>query len=255
MSQLFNIYCDESCHLENDRIPAMMLGAVWCRADRVREVSERVRELKVGHGLLNPDELRQPSGGPFESKWSKVSGSKALFYLALVDYFFDDDDLHFRGVVIDKRVLDHDTFRQNHDTWYYKMLFTLLEPIIDPEQHYNIYLDIKDTRSEEKRRKLQEVLRNSRYDGVGVIIRRVQQIRSHESELMQLADLMTGAIGYHNRVEWGDLATREERANAGKLAVIKRIQQRSGKSLEHSTWLRESKLNILRWQPRERNRD
>jgi hypothetical protein len=250
MAELLNIYCDESCHLENDGIPMMVLGAVWCRADRVKEISERVRQLKIRHGLLNPAELREPGGQPFESKWSKVSESKEDFYLAVVDYFFDDDDLHFRGVIIDKRVLDHERIPQSHDAWYYKMLFTLVTPIIDPEQRYNIYLDIKDTRSQEKRRKLEEVLRNSRYDRVGVIIRRVQQIRSHESELMQLADLLIGAIGYHNRMQWGDLSARCAGGNPGKLAVVKRIQERSGKSLEHTTWLRESKLNLLRWQPR-----
>jgi len=30
MSQVFNVYCDESCHLENDHQTAMVLGAVWC---------------------------------------------------------------------------------------------------------------------------------------------------------------------------------------------------------------------------------
>jgi hypothetical protein len=30
MSQVLNVYCDESCHLENDHQTAMVLGAVWC---------------------------------------------------------------------------------------------------------------------------------------------------------------------------------------------------------------------------------
>lgn len=25
----YNIYCDESCHLENDRQPIMVLGGMW----------------------------------------------------------------------------------------------------------------------------------------------------------------------------------------------------------------------------------
>jgi len=29
MSQVFNVYCDESCHLENDKQKVMVLGAVW----------------------------------------------------------------------------------------------------------------------------------------------------------------------------------------------------------------------------------
>jgi hypothetical protein len=28
MSEIYNIYCDESCHLEKDKIPVMVLGAV-----------------------------------------------------------------------------------------------------------------------------------------------------------------------------------------------------------------------------------
>ena len=30
MPQVFNIYCDESCHLEHDRQQVMVLGAIWC---------------------------------------------------------------------------------------------------------------------------------------------------------------------------------------------------------------------------------
>ncbi len=41
MSQVFNVYCDESCHLENDRQKAMVLGAVWCPLDKTREMSIR----------------------------------------------------------------------------------------------------------------------------------------------------------------------------------------------------------------------
>jgi hypothetical protein len=29
MNKTYNIYCDESCHLENDKQEVMVLGAVW----------------------------------------------------------------------------------------------------------------------------------------------------------------------------------------------------------------------------------
>lgn len=239
MAETFNIYCDESCHLLKDRSAVMVLGCVWCLADRVPEVSTRLRDIKAEFGLIRRGEGPE-HGKPFELKWHKVSPAKLAYYLRVVDYFFDDDDLHFRGVVVpDKSRLDHSAFGQDHDTWYYKMCFTMLEPLIDPQHHYQVYLDIKDTRSEEKRRKLEEVLRNSRYDSAGQIVRRVQQVRSHESELMQLADLLLGAICYHNR-------GLED--SAAKVAVIERIRQRSMKSLKATTWLRESKLNLLVWQ-------
>ena len=248
MGERCNVYCDESCHLEHDRASVMVLGAVWCPADRVQEISVRLRELKQKHHVLSSEKprLRQ-----FEVKWTKVSEAKLDLYLDWIDYFFDDDDLHFRGVVIDKTILDHAVRGQTHDDWYYKMMFTLLEPIIDPKQHYHIYLDIKDTRSERKRAKLEAVLRNANLDDDGTIIDRVQQMRSHESEVMQLADLLIGAIGYHHRQRHGDLPGVVGKLNPAKLAIIERIRQRSRKSLERSTWLRESKLNLLCWRPRE----
>ena len=243
MADVFSVYCDESCHLLKDESQVMVLGCLWCLRDRVPEISSRLREIKAEHGLVRPDDYAD-GHLPFELKWQKVSPAKLAYYLRVVDYFFDDDDLHFRGVIIpDKRILRHDDFQQDHDTWYYKMCFRMLETIIDPQHRFHVYLDIKDTRSEEKRRKLEEVLRNSRYDYQGRIIERVQQIRSHESELLQLADLLIGAICYHNR----GLET-----SPAKQKVIERIQHRSRKSLTHTTWLREPKLNLLHWVPAER---
>jgi hypothetical protein len=231
MGEPFNVYCDESCHLERDGCSLMMLGAVWCKTEIVPHVSKRLREIKARYGMKRP----------FEIKWTKVSPSKQEMYLDWVDYFFDDDDLHFRGYLIEKTGLDHSAYLQTHNDWYYKMCFRMLEPIIDPTQTYNIYLDIKDTRGEQKRRKLEEVLRSSRFDASDKIIHRVQQIRSHESELMQLADLLLGAVIHHNRFGAGGSPAKRE--------IIKRIQRRSNKSLAASTWLREPKFNLFRWHP------
>ncbi|WP_270694458.1 MULTISPECIES: DUF3800 domain-containing protein, partial [unclassified Aeromonas] len=124
MSRIFNVYCDESCHLENDGQSAMVLGAVWCPLDKRSEIVRRLREIKQKHGLA-PD---------FEVKWTKVSQSKLAFYRDLLDYFFDDDDLHFRGLVIpDKSQLNHEAFGQSHDDWYYKMYFVMLKTIFEPQ--------------------------------------------------------------------------------------------------------------------------
>jgi len=58
MSQVFNIYCDESCHLENDRQKVMVLGAVWCPLDKTREIAIRLREIKKKHGMPAPFEAK-----------------------------------------------------------------------------------------------------------------------------------------------------------------------------------------------------
>lgn len=234
MGETFNVYCDESCHLEHDQSPVMVLGAVWCPLASTRQISQRIAQIKIDHDLTRH----------YEIKWTKVSPSKEEFFKAVIDYFFDDDDLHFRGVLIlDKGQLDHVSFKQDHDAWYYKMCFTLLEPIIDPTHGYRIYLDIKDTRSEAKRRRLERILRNKRRDHAESIIQRVQQIRSHESPLLQLADLLIGGISHFNRTDGKSQAKKN---------LIDHIRQRSRKQLDRSTWLRESKFNLFRWEPTRR---
>jgi len=231
MNEIFNIYCDETCHLENDDIPVMVLGAVFCPKFKAREIAIRLKEIKLEYGL--------PSD--FEIKWTKVSQGQLPFYQRIVDYFFDDDDLHFRGLLIpDKGTLNHDQFGQDHDEWYYKMYFQMLKAIFSESNRYRIYIDIKDTRGVSKIAKLHDVLCHNIYDFDRNIIERLQQIRSHESSLMQLSDLLIGAVGYHNR---GLAVSR------AKVALIERIKQRTGYTLERSTLVSARKFNLFRWEP------
>ena len=233
MSPIYNVYCDESCHLERDRQTVMVLGAVWCPLEKTREISVHIREIKAQHGL-------PPR---FEFKWGKVSPAKQDFYLSLLDYFFDNADLHFRALVVqDKSKLQHELYEQTHDTWYYKMYFDMLKAILDPEACYRIYLDIKDTRSAAKIAKLHDVLCSSMYDFGSQVIERVQTVRSHEVEILQLTDLLIGAVSYVNR------GLHE---NAAKFAMVRRMIERSGYSLTKTTLLRENKVNLFMWQATE----
>jgi hypothetical protein len=233
VSTVFNIYCDESCHLEHDHQPVMVLGAVWCPLEKTREIASRIGEIKRRHGLPVT----------FEIKWSKVSPAKETFYLELLDYFFDDATLHFRVLIVpDKTKLQHPAFGQTHDTWYYKMYFELLNPLFTRESKYRIYLDLKDTRSALKVRKLHEVLCHDLKDFDCRIIEWLQTVHSHEVEQIQLADLLIGAVSYANR----GLAT-----NNAKVALVERMKQRSGYSLKWTTALREAKVNIFRWEAQE----
>jgi len=226
---LYNIYCDESCHLENDGISVMVLGALWFPFKKKDEIFQRLKEIKQVHGF--------PSH--FEIKWNKVSPAKTRFYLDLINYFFDDDDLHFRALIVpDKNELDHDRYNQDHDDFYYKMYFDLLKVILDPESGYNIYLDIKDTLGWEKVAKLEEVLQHNHYDYSREIVQKVQQVQSDEVIPLQLADLLTGAVAYRNR---------GLRDNKGKIEIINRIIRRSGYNLTQTTLLRETKFNLFRW--------
>lgn len=232
MSQINNIYCDESCHLENDHQKIMALGALWCDREKTKEVFKRIREIKQKYNLNKK----------FEIKWSKVSSTKLDFYLNIVDYFFDDDDLHFRCLVVpDKEQLNHEAFNQTHDDFYYKMYFDLLKTIFNPEDKYRVFIDIKDTRGGEKVKKLHEVLCNNMYDFNREIVESMQIIKSDEVELMQVNDFLLGAVSYINR---------GLNSSQAKNSLVKRIQERSGYLLTKSTLYRENKFNIFIWKAR-----
>ena len=59
----------------------------------------RIKTIKKEEGGISSDS---------EIKWTRVSIGKLETYKDLINYFFDCGDLlSFRGVVIDKSILDH----------------------------------------------------------------------------------------------------------------------------------------------------
>ena len=77
----------------------------------------------------------------------------------------------------------------------------------------------------------------------GRVGERVQQVRSHESELLQLADLLIGALTYANR----GFAT-----SAAKVAILERLRGRLGAEvLTRTSAFAAVKFNILVWRAQE----
>lgn len=236
---LYNVYCDETCHLEHDGINVMVLGAVWCPQNKLKEINQRIKEIKKRNNVSLAAEM----------KWTKISPGKVDLYKDLINYYFDDDDLHFRAVIIpDKSKLDHHRFKQTHDEWYYKMYFDMLKVIFNPTDKYEVYIDIKDSESYHKAQKLREVCSNSIYDFSHSIIQRLQPIRSEEVQIMQIVDILIGAVGYENRKFPDDF-----QKSAAKQDIIDIIKKRSRYTMTKTTLLREEKLNLLSWDARGTN--
>jgi hypothetical protein len=242
MKPTINIYCDESCHLQNDKEPVMVIGAVYCPIEKKEEIFERLYSFKVKHNLIPKNKKNDKDNRPYyELKWNKVSKSKIEYYKDVINYFFDDDDLQFRVLVVSNKTdINYEKFNHTHDTFYYKMYFGMLKAILNPENSHHIYIDIKDTKSKEKVHKLEQVLRNDKYDYSKEIIKKVQQVRSHEVEILQLADLLVGATAYVNRGLANSKAKNE---------LINLIKHRSKYSLTKSTLLKERKFNVFIWEP------
>ncbi len=226
----YNIYCDESCHLEHDGIGKMVIGCVWLPRERVSQISERLKAIKRKHGFTG------------ELKWTKVSTGQISLYEEVLDLFWSDPEFCFRSVVVsDKSKLDHTTFNSgSHDSFYYKMFYQVLRVIITPGEQYVVYMDIKDTRSGIRMRHLREVLCSTFHDFDGSMIPKIQHIRSHESQLMQVCDIMIGAVGYQNR---------QMTSSKAKLGLVTRIVQAAGQQLDQTSPLSNRKFNIFIFDP------
>jgi len=180
MSKTFNLYCDESTHLENDHQPYMLIAYVGTAYNQLKQHKKAISELKKKHNFKG------------EIKWSNVSNAKHLFYNELIEYFFATD-LFFRAIIIRKEQIKNNQTGDTFDDFYFKMYYQLLHHKVNMENTYNIYIDIKDTRSHKKIKKLRDIIKYN------ASIRNLQAIHSYESSLMQLADLIMGAINYRLR--------------------------------------------------------
>lgn len=211
----------------------MVLGAVSCPAALRLRINRSIKALKKRHGISVNREI----------KWTQVSPSTLAFYRDLVALFFNEPDLGFRGVVVpDKQALDHERFGQSHDDFYYKMWWLLLTRMIDDQHAFRIFVDIKDTHSNTKLRKVHEVLCNAHYDFNNKLIESIEAVRSHDVLLVQVADVLTGALSHHFRgIE----------SSAAKRSLIQFIKECSGLALDRSTPPGARKFNLFLWRAQE----
>ena len=202
----------------------MVRGGISC-PDYVRNiVYKEIKEIKRKHGISSRSEI----------KWRKVSNSKITFYEDLVNYFFDNEHLNFRVVIIDKNKLNHKKYNQTHDDFYYKQYFYLVRKFLF-EDDVNVFIDIKDTNSILKVNKLKNILENWKQSPKH--IKNIQQIRSHENSIMQLADLLIGAVAYKNRSFESSLA---------RIRLSNLISNRAKHELTTNTKYNAIKFNIFK---------
>ena len=227
----YNIYCDESCHLRRDNSNTMFLGGVYCPANAAYEYNRDIIELKASHGWNPHTEL----------KWAQIAPSNVELFLDLIDYFFENDQIRFRGYIArgkDELNLEDDA---EYNSWYYSIYYRMLEYILDRnvEHDFNIYIDIKDTIGySTKHRSKEWKSLNGHYHRR--IVQRAQLVRSDHIALLQLSDVLIGAMSYKNR---------RLQASASKLAVIERIEALSFEDLRSSVPYSHDKVNWYVWTP------
>lgn len=228
----YNVYCDESCHLVSNDSKYMLIGAVFCPKNKVKKVNEYIEHLKENYNISNKIEL----------KWNKIDKKTEKLYLDIINYFFNNDDLKFRVIVIDKTKLDHEKYNQTENEFYHKAYYEMLKYIIIPGNSYNIYPDIKDTNSYYYHQVMLDYLRIKMQDTNKRTIRKVQPIRSYEAPILQINDILIGALSYHYR----NLSK-----NSVKLNIISEIRKLYQNDLNETSYCSNTKFNIFIWRSRD----
>ena len=227
----FEVYCDESRQeLFRDRDPAqgryVLIGGVWIDAGCRSEHKAKIRQLREAHRVVR------------EFKWKNVSPSRQEFYCALARLFFEED-MRFRCIVLPAEQLDCETFHEgDEELMFYKFYYQLLDQWIADSHSYRIFVDLKTNRVHNRVDTLQTVLRNANPKSSIT----VQALPSRELDLLQLADVLLGAVAYH----FHKLDT-----STAKLAVVREIEKCLGHPIT-PTSRNVKKFNVFLFRPGER---
>lgn len=159
--------------------------------------------LSKQNALETISEARLPQLPHGEMKWGKVSPSKLIAYQRTADLFFDDDafvNAHFHCIVIDTSLIDDRKYNDSdREVGFNKEIYQLANKCarLYPRDYFHVYPDQRDTPSppEQLRLILNSGRRKAR-DPRSWPFRRWQFQDSKGSLLLQLTDILLGAIAY-----------------------------------------------------------
>ena len=223
----FEVYCDESRQdLFRSRAPGenyVLIGGIWIKAEARQAHKQAIRELRERHNL------------PGEFKWNRVSPSRLNFYTDLVRLFFERE-MRFRVIVLRADELDATKFHQSdEELMFYKFYYQLLHHWVLDNNGYRFFLDTKTNRVHGRIETLRDCLANANITSTVD----VQVLPSHELDLIQLAVVLIGAVGY----KLHGTSTSE-----AKLAVVAEIERRLRRQIG-PTLKSEEKFNVFRCRP------
>lgn len=224
----YNVYCDESCVTSSLADDFMAIGGIMCPLDQKRDIVRTVDRLRAYYNVQG------------EFGWKTVCPSRLSFFQALVDLFFSNPELRFRAVVVSRRETNFDDTEEMFQKVYYQVFNNWL----DRRDSYRLFID---RRIDERDRV--DTLRRCLIDTFqfGNSVKFVEEVESHENDLIQLADLFIGALAASRN---GHLQL--EGSSAAKLQICRDICRNLNTSTlaSYETWPSEQKFNVFHFRGR-----
>jgi len=223
-----DVYCDESYpdlfSSQNPQADYLLIGSLWLKSKNRKKFKTKIHHLRDQYNV----------GGEF--KWNKVTPSRKQFYLSLIEWFFNQgDELRFRCIVVDQKQVNLDYFHDSdQELGFYKFYYQMIHHWIQASNIYHIFCDFKSNRRRNRLHTLQECLNNSTLSSK---IDKVQAIRSEESVLIQLTDVLVGiaAARLNNKLK----------NNSTKFIVTEHLENLLQRNIK-PTYKSEKKFNIFK---------
>lgn len=220
----YEVYCDESCWealFNKSSHKYTVIGGIWIRAEFRDEIKSFIKALKSKYGLHG------------ELKWNRVCPSSIELYKELIDFFFDNGNVRFRAICIKTEDVNNDRFNEgNGELGFYKFYFQLLNNWVSGDHTYAIFIDHKVNGYQHRVHDLKRILG---YTSVASISQ-VQALPSEESLLIQMADVLIGAVA----AAFNNATVKSE----SKQTIIAQIKDRIGHDIK-ATSSSEDKFNIF----------
>ncbi|MBM4311104.1 MAG: DUF3800 domain-containing protein [Deltaproteobacteria bacterium] len=177
-----NVYCDESRHT-NKKDPFMVIGGIWCPRDLHAEISRKITLIRKKHALWR------------EFGWKTLSPNRKDFYWELLNLFQSEPALSFRALVVDRTELDHGQYNKGDaELGFYKLYYQMLVHRLKKDFEYFIYLDWQQNKEQGRFVLLRDILRRKLTGKAKIAC--LEPVNSRSMQIIQLADLLIGAVGY-----------------------------------------------------------
>lgn len=190
---IYHIYCDES-RQSKDRF--MVIGGTIIPLNNVEQFNKTMQKYRTEQKMFS------------ELKWSKVTNQKLTEYKRFVEYFFalnNTDKLHFHCIIIDNHQVNHKKFNKgDKELGFYKFYYQLLLHCFGKEYYregendrFIVHLDYRQTYY--SLNTLKTVLNsgiNKKYSIDTSPFVSIEPRESKKSELIQINDIILGAIGF-----------------------------------------------------------